>query len=61
MPADARDLLERRYVDGQDCATVSRELRMGIDAVYQRLSRMQRALRNCISKRLEPRGTPESA
>lgn len=52
LPEDARALLDRRYVDGQACADVSRTLKLGIDTVYQRLSRLHRALRVCITKRL---------
>lgn len=52
LPADARRLLELRYYDECTCGQVAATLRLSLDAVYQRLSRLHRSLRSCIERRL---------
>jgi len=51
-PADARRLLELRYFHGRSCEEVAAEAGLGLAAVYQRLSRLHRALKLCIERRL---------
>ncbi|MEI6236786.1 MAG: sigma-70 family RNA polymerase sigma factor [Planctomycetota bacterium] len=52
LPAASRRVLELRYFDERSCAHVARESGVGIDAIYQRLSRLHRALKKCIERRL---------
>ncbi|MEZ5431818.1 MAG: sigma-70 family RNA polymerase sigma factor [Verrucomicrobiales bacterium] len=54
MPDHARRLLELRYFEGHSCLEVAEKLGLGIDAVYQRLSRLHRALKDCIEQKLNP-------
>lgn len=56
-PAEARRLLELRYFEGRACEEVARLAGVGLDAVYQRLSRLHRALKTCIERRLADGGT----
>ena len=56
MPNHARRLLELRYFEGHSCLEVAEMLGLGIDAVYQRLSRLHRALKDCIEQKLNPGG-----
>jgi RNA polymerase sigma-70 factor (ECF subfamily) len=51
-PADARQLLELRYFEGRSCDEVAAESDLGLAAVYQRLSRLHRALKVCIERRM---------
>jgi RNA polymerase sigma-70 factor (ECF subfamily) len=51
LPGDAR-LLELRYYDQKSCAEVGAALSLGLDVVYQRISRLHRALRQCVERRL---------
>ena len=55
-PADARRMLELRYFEGRSCEEVARHAGIGLDAVYQRLSRLHRALKFCIERRLSGGG-----
>jgi RNA polymerase sigma-70 factor, ECF subfamily len=52
VPEQARKMLELRYVDEQPCTEVSRTMKLELDTVYQRLSRLHRSLRICISRQL---------
>ena len=52
LPARSRRMLELRYFDKQPCREVARALGVKLDAVYQRLARLHRALGECIRKRL---------
>lgn len=56
-PAEARRLLELRYFEGRACEEVARAAGLGVDAVYQRLSRLHRALKTCIERRLADGGS----
>jgi RNA polymerase sigma-70 factor (ECF subfamily) len=51
-PPDAREILELRYFEGRSCAEVGAHIGIGLAAVYQRLSRLHRALKLCIERRL---------
>ena len=53
MPAASRRLMELRYFEGLSCDEVARMLGLKLDAVYKRLSRLHRALGDCIEKRLQ--------
>jgi RNA polymerase sigma-70 factor, ECF subfamily len=53
-PANARRLLELRYFEGHSCAEVALALGAEIAAVYQRLSRLHRQMRQCVEQRLTP-------
>jgi RNA polymerase sigma-70 factor, ECF subfamily len=62
VPEQARRMLDMRYVDERPCAEVSRVMKIEIDTVYQRLSRLHRSLRICISRQLGEEAPPtESA
>lgn len=52
LPADSRRLVELRYYDQRSCGEVAASLQLGLQAVYQRLSRLHRALRLCVEGRL---------
>jgi len=52
LPADSRALVDARYFEGRSCAEVAAAFKMGLDATYQRLSRLHRALRECVEGRL---------
>lgn len=51
-PAEARRMLELRYFEGRACDEVADKMGIGLDAVYQRLSRLHRQLKLCIERRL---------
>ncbi len=52
IPRHSRQLLEMRYFEGRSCGEVAESIGIGLDAVYQRLSRLHRQLRKCIDQRL---------
>lgn len=60
MPAGPRRMLDLRYAEGQSCEEVARVFGLNLDAAYQRLSRLHRALRDCVEKKLNPLDGPES-
>lgn len=51
-PEAARALLRLRYFEGHSCDEVAARLGLGLDAVYQRLSRLHRQLRECVEGRM---------
>ena len=53
LPSDARALVNARYFEGRSCAEVAATLKMGLDAAYQRLSRLHRVLRECMDGKLQ--------
>ena len=55
-PAEARQLLRLRYHDGCTCEEVAARIGVGLEAVYQRLSRLHRSLRRCVEGRLAKAG-----
>jgi len=64
LPERSRRLLEMRYFEEHSCTSVSQALGLTLDAVYQRLSRLHHALRQCIEQRLAsaaPETAPETA
>jgi len=52
VPAESRRLLDLRYFESLDCAAVARELGLGLEVVYKRLSRLHERLRDCVERRL---------
>jgi DNA-directed RNA polymerase specialized sigma24 family protein len=52
LDAPARDLLQMKYSDGLTAAAIAARMRRSIDAVYQNLSRLHRALRACVERSL---------
>lgn len=55
VPGKSRRLMELRYFDGCSCDEVANQTGIGLDAVYQRLSRLHRQLRKCVEQRLDNR------
>lgn len=54
VPAQSRRLLELRYFEGRPCQEVADMLGAGVEAIYQRLSRLHRQLKQCVEQRLSP-------
>lgn len=52
LPSGSRQILDLRYSEERSCADISSVLGIGLDAVYQRLSRLHRAVRQCTERRL---------
>lgn len=52
VPSHSRRLLELRYFDGRSCQEVAELLGAGVEAIYQRLSRLHRQLKQCVDQRL---------
>lgn len=52
LPSDARQLLRLRYDEGCSCDEVAARVGVALDTVYQRLSRLHRALRQCVDGKL---------
>jgi len=54
VPVKSRRLLELRYFEGRPCQEVADILGAGVEAIYQRLSRLHRQLKQCVDQRLSP-------
>ena len=52
LPRDSRQILDLRYSEERPCDEIATTLGLGLDAVYQRLSRLHRALKQCTEQRL---------
>ena len=52
LGAPARDLLHMKYFEGLTAPTIAGRLRRTADAVYQSLSRLHRALRDCVEREM---------
>jgi RNA polymerase sigma-70 factor (ECF subfamily) len=52
VPEKSRQLLHLRYFDGHSCDEVARRVGASVDAVYQRLSRLHRALKECVDNKV---------
>jgi RNA polymerase sigma-70 factor (ECF subfamily) len=52
LPAASRELLDLRYSEERSCADIAKLLDTGLDAVYQRLSRLHRVLKECTEGKL---------
>lgn len=60
-PEPARRLLRLRYFEGHSCEEVSARMGIGLNAIYKRVSRLHRDLRDCIERKLtlqNPTGGP---
>lgn len=53
VPEQSRQLLHLRYFEGHSCDEVADRVGAKVDAVYQRLSRLHRQLRQCVDARLQ--------
>lgn len=56
LPDAARLLLQLRYHEGHSCEGVAERIHSGLDAVYQRLSRLHRSLRQCVEGKMAGSG-----
>lgn len=52
VPEKSRQLLHLRYFDGHSCDEVARKVGANVDAVYQRLSRLHRQLKQCVEQKV---------
>jgi RNA polymerase sigma-70 factor (ECF subfamily) len=60
LPESSRELLEARYYHGKSCLEVARAVGVNLQTIYQRLSRLHRAMRDCVERRLRS-GLPDRA
>jgi RNA polymerase sigma-70 factor (ECF subfamily) len=60
LPNRSRQMIRLRYFEEQPCAEVARALGVKLDAVYQRLTRLHRALGQCIQERLAADREPKA-
>jgi RNA polymerase sigma-70 factor (ECF subfamily) len=60
LPAASRRMIQLRYFDERPCRDVAGALGVKLDAVYQRLARVHRALGQCIEQRLDTSGPMSS-
>ena len=49
LGAEARGLLHARYVDGVETEQLAATFRRSVDGIYKALSRLRRALRDCVN------------
>jgi RNA polymerase sigma factor (sigma-70 family) len=56
VPDHSRQLLHLRYFEGHSCDEVARRVGASVEAVYQRLSRLHRQLKQCVDARLQKSG-----
>jgi len=56
LAAHSRNVLRLRYADGMSANAIASELKRSVDAVYQTLSRVHRALRQCVERELQHQG-----
>jgi RNA polymerase sigma-70 factor (ECF subfamily) len=52
VSGEARQILDLRYFDNLDCDTIARQMHLSLAAVYKRLSRLHRNLKDCVERRL---------
>jgi RNA polymerase sigma-70 factor (ECF subfamily) len=52
LPPRSRELLQRRYSDNENAATLARGLRMNADAVRQQLLRIRLAVKECVERKV---------
>jgi len=60
LPDKSSRLLRLRYFEGNDCGEVAKKLGTELNAVYKRLSRLHRDLKECIEIRLNESEAAES-
>lgn len=59
LGAPARDLLHMKYFDGLTAVAIAGRMRRTADAVYQSLSRLHRALRDCVEREMARPPVPD--
>jgi RNA polymerase sigma-70 factor (ECF subfamily) len=52
VPEKSRQLLHLRYFDGHSCDEVAKQVGASVNAVYQRLSRLHRQLKQCVDNKV---------
>lgn len=52
LPEKSRELIKKRYFDELPCAEIAKAMRLELDAVYQRMARLHRTLKECVERRL---------
>lgn len=52
VPDSSRRLLRLRYFEGLSCTEVAARMGLGLDATYQRISRLHSSLKDCIELKL---------
>ncbi len=60
LPEKSSRLLRLRYFEGNSCGDVATKLGTGLNAVYKRLSRLHKGLKECIELRLDESEVTES-
>jgi RNA polymerase sigma-70 factor, ECF subfamily len=60
LGTQARGLLRMKYADGLSVAAMAGRLHRSTDAIYQRLSRLHRALRTCVEREMTFTASRES-
>lgn len=61
LPGTSKELISMRYQEGLPAAAIADRTKRSVDAVYQSLSRLHRALRNCVERNLDPADVKEGA
>ena len=51
LPPRSRDLLQRRYAEGENAAALARELQMNASVLRQQLLRIRIAVKECLSRK----------
>lgn len=51
-PEEAGRLLRLRYFESCSCEEVARQMGIGLDAIYKRISRLHQSLKDCIERKL---------
>ena len=54
LPQKSEKILHLRYFEGLSCGEIADSIRITLDAVYKRLSRIQNSLRKCVELKMEP-------
>ncbi len=60
LPEKSSRLLRLRYFEGDSCGEVAKKLGTGLNAIYKRLSRLHKGLKECIELRLDKSEVTES-
>ena len=60
LPEKSSRLLRLRYFEGNNCGEVATKLGTGLNAIYKRLSRLHRGLKECVELRLDKSKVAES-
>jgi len=60
LPDESRQMLRMRYYEGYNCGEVAETFRLGLDAVYKRVSRLHAQLRQCVESRVGRMGVEPS-